>query len=75
MKVLDREFKIGDRNIEAALALLSENNINIEHKDIGGKSGRTIYHYSETGTTIVKMHVEFENHPDDISTPELRQDA
>ncbi|MGP4040275.1 chemotaxis protein CheD [Gracilibacillus sp. D59] len=47
-------LKIGQRNIEAVLAKLKENNIPVVAQDVGGNKGRTIEFNIETGMLEVR---------------------
>jgi chemotaxis protein CheD len=48
-------FNIGARNIEIALATLNEQSIPIVAKSVGGKFGRKILFFSETGEVRMKF--------------------
>jgi len=48
-------LKIGDRNIEAVKKVLSEQNIPIIAKDVGGDRGRTIIFDPATNNLFIKM--------------------
>ncbi|MBI9065934.1 MAG: chemotaxis protein CheD [Salinivirgaceae bacterium] len=48
-------FKIGQRNIEIALKTLSELNIRITGKSVGGNHGRKIRFNTESGVVMMKL--------------------
>ncbi|NJK86675.1 MAG: chemotaxis protein CheD [Bacteroidales bacterium] len=50
------EETVGYKNLEVAHELLNENKIRLYKEDSGGKSGRTIFFYSDKGETKIKMH-------------------
>jgi len=49
----DSYFKIGNRNIEKARALVKEYKLLVVNEDLGGLSSRRLYHYTETGITEI----------------------
>ena len=49
-------YDIGGENILVAYKMLSKYGVKVVKHDTGGKKGRTINHYSDTGITIVKNH-------------------
>jgi chemotaxis protein CheD len=53
--IAEFSHKIGSDNSAAAINVLEKNGIRILRKDIGGTQSRTIRHFSDTGTTHVKL--------------------
>ncbi len=47
-------LRIGDRNVEAVKETLSKSGIRIVAEDVGGKVGRSIYFYVDSGRMLVK---------------------
>jgi len=47
---------IGMQNIETAYDMIKKFKLKLINEDTGGKSGRTIYLYSETSTIFVRKH-------------------
>jgi chemotaxis protein CheD len=45
---------VGTQNVEAALRLISDNDLKIAALDTGGDSGRKIYFYTHTGEVLLK---------------------
>lgn len=50
----DGVFHIGKRNIDLALDLLREEQIPVVNHSVGGKSGRKVVFYSESGEVMIK---------------------
>ena len=47
-------FHIGERNIKAVKAILTEHNINIRHEEVGGVTNRTLHLNNQTGIVEIK---------------------
>jgi chemotaxis protein CheD len=60
----DDHLKIGDRNSEAVEQVLSNNNIRIIGRDIGGDRGRTIVFDPVTNELFIKMVKKGPNEPE-----------
>jgi chemotaxis protein CheD len=60
----DDHLKIGDRNTEAVEQILSQQNIRIFGKDVGGDRGRTIIFDPITTKLHIKMVKKGPNEPD-----------
>lgn len=48
-------FRIGERNIETAEAILKEKKIKITGRSVGGKKGRKIRYNTHTGVVLMKF--------------------
>lgn len=47
-------FFVGERNIEVAMKILTENNITIKEMNVGGEFGRKLLFYTDSGLTVVE---------------------
>lgn len=50
------KHNVGDNNIRIAYQVLQEYQLKIVKTDLGGKKGRTIYFYSDTGEVFMRKH-------------------
>lgn len=47
---------VGAQNLKTAMAFIKENGLRLVSQDTGGKKGRTLYFYSDTGEVLLKKH-------------------
>jgi chemotaxis receptor (MCP) glutamine deamidase CheD len=49
-------INVGDENVRIARQVLHEYQLKLVRKDVGGRKGRTLYFYSDTGEVFMKKH-------------------
>ena len=49
-------INVGEENVKVARKVLQEYKLKIVRKDVGGRRGRTLYFYSDTGEVFMKKH-------------------
>ena len=47
---------IGEQNVEVAYKIMKNHHLQLANEHVGGKLGRTIYFYSDTGEVLLKLH-------------------